>query len=294
VIGVIVNPRAGYVLRNGVEQVRSMIAEVVPDADFLVLQGHDEVASRVREFIDKGATCVAAVGGDGTVSSVAAALVDGGVSLGVIPGGTLNHFARDVGVGRHVPKAIRTLADGHPVSVDVATVNDRIFLNNSSLGVYARMVELRDREEQRFGKVRAMIRACLFAVRRTTWTEVDVSSGDRTAKVRTRLLFVGNNQYELRLLNLGRRESLEEGVLSCFVLEAPTRFHLVRVLLGSLAGGETNPEFLRSLRTTELTVDPSHESQVDVSADGEVFRMKTPLVYKIRPRALRVMVPRSW
>jgi diacylglycerol kinase family enzyme len=287
-----VNPRAGYVQQNGLEKLRSMLHDSIPDADLHILGKDDDIASRVGEFLDKGARCIAAVGGDGTMSSIAAHLVDTGVSLGVIPAGTLNHFARDVGVGRDVSEAVRVLAEGHSIAVDVASVNDRIFLNNSSLGVYAHMVELRDEGEQRFGKARAMIRAGLLAVRRTTWTDVHISTDDHTLKVRTRLLFVGNNEYELRLLNLGGRQSLQEGVLSCFVLEAPTRFHLARVLLGSLAGSAKKHKLLRSLQTAELTVDPSQESQVDVSADGEVFSMETPLVYKIRPKALQVMVPR--
>ena len=292
-IGVIINPRAGYVAEHGVDRVRSMVVATVPDAQAMVLQPHDHPSTGCRQFLSSGATCIVAVGGDGTVGSVAASLVDTGVPLGVIPGGTLNHFARDVGVGRDVPQAVRTLAERHAVPVDVATVNDRIFLNNSSIGLYPEMVHLREAEEQQLGKLRAMIRAVLLALRRTKWTTVHVSSGRGTGTARTRLLFVGNNQYELRLLNLGRRVSLQEGVLSCFVLDAPTRLQLVHTVLRSLRSKQAEHVFFRSLRATEMTVVPNQRLEVDVSADGEIFAMRTPLVYRIRPGALRVVVPRS-
>jgi diacylglycerol kinase family enzyme len=179
------------------------------------------------------------------------------------------------------------------VPVDVASVNDRIFLNNSSLGLYPEMVHLREAEEQQLGKVRAMMRASLLAVRRTKWTNVHIAGGEQAGEVRTRLLFVGNNQYELRLFHLGRRESLQEGVLNCYILDAPTRLQLVRTLLRSLRGKHTGHKYFRSLRATELTVVPNQELEVDVAADGEVFPMRTPLVYRIRPGALQVVVPRS-
>lgn len=292
-IGVLVNPRAGYVADHGVDRVCSMIATAVPDAHILVLQPHDDVRARCQELLAQGATCIAAVGGDGTVSSVAATLIDTRIPLGVIPGGTLNHFARDVGVGRDVPRAVQTLAERHATPVDVATVNDRVFLNNSSLGLYPEMVHLREAEGRQLGKLRALMRAGLLAIRRTRWTNVHVSSGEHAGNVRTRLLFVGNNQYELGLLHLGRRESLQEGVLSCFVLDAPTRLQLVQTVLHSLIGNHTYHRFFHSLRATEMTVIPDQEQEVDVSSDGEVFAMRTPLVYRIRPGALQVVVPRS-
>lgn len=292
-IGVIVNPRAGSVARGGLEQLRSLLGMAVPDAQVMVLQPDDDVRAHCQELVSAGASCIAAVGGDGTVSSVAASLVETPVPLGVIPGGTLNHFARDVGVGRDVSAAVHTLTAGHVVAVDVATVNDRLFLNNSSIGLYPEMVHLRETEEQRLGKARALMRAGVLALRRTTWTTVRVSSGDYVGEARTRLLFVGNNQYELRLLHLGRRASLREGALSCFVLDAPTRLQLVQTVLRSLQGRHTVHRYFRSIRVAEMTVMPEQELHVDVAADGEVFPMRTPLVYKIRPRALQVVVPRT-
>jgi diacylglycerol kinase family enzyme len=290
-IGVIVNPRSGYVSEHGVEHMRDLLCEAVPDVQIHVLQPEDDVAARCREFLSVGATCIAAVGGDGTMCSVAANLVDTQVALGVIPGGTLNHFARDVGVGRDVPEAVQILGRGKSISVDVATVNDRVFLNNSSIGLYPELVYMREAGEKRLGKWQAMVRACLLVVGQAKWTEVEIRTDDETHHVRTRMLFVGNNQYELRLFHLGQRESLQSGTLCCFVLDAPNRLRMAQTALASLRADLSERRFFRSLQTTEMTVAPRQESTVQVSADGEVFEMKTPLVYCIRPRALEVIVP---
>jgi len=106
-----------------------------------------------------------AAGGDGTVGSVAAPLVGTSTPLGVLSVGTLNHFARDVGVGRDVPAAARALAGGHTRLVDTAEVNGRLFLNNSSIDSYAHIVEFRERHEGRLGKWRALVEATLLTVR---------------------------------------------------------------------------------------------------------------------------------
>lgn len=292
-IGVIVNPRSGYVSRHGVDHLKALVKETAPGAQIYILQQHDDVAARCREFLDRGAECIAAVGGDGTVNSVAACLVGKKVSLGVIPGGTLNHFARDVGVGRDVPAAVRTLTGGHTITVDVATVNDHIFLNNSSIGIYPEMVHLRESKEEEVGKMRAMMRAALLVLRQERWIQLHISSGDEAGEVRTRLLFVGNNQYELDPLRLGRRERLDGGILSCFVLDAPDRLRLVSTLFTSLRGDRSNHRFLRSLRVTDMMVAPRSEDRLEVSADGEVFTMKAPLVYRVVPKALHVVVPQQ-
>lgn len=290
-IGVLVNPRAGYVAKHGSDQVQSMIVAAVPDARIVILQPQDDIRARCGELLSAGATRIAAMGGDGTISSVAAVLIDTQIPLGVIPGGTFNNFARDVGVGRNVPDAIRTVAGSQVVPVDVATVNDHVFLNNSSIGLYPEMVHLREAEQKRLGKTRARVRGLALAFRRTRWTDVRISNGDQVDRVRTRLLFVGNNRYELGLLRLGRRARLDEGVLSCFVLDAPTRFHLFETAVRSQWSKPTDHKYFRSLSASEMTVMPDQEGDVDVSADGEVFSMRTPLVYRIHPGALQVVVP---
>jgi diacylglycerol kinase family enzyme len=270
---------------------KALLSDALPDVRVHVLESNDDIAACCREFRSAGASCVAAAGGDGTIRSVASSVIDLQVPLGVIPGGTLNHFARDVGVGRNVPEAVEILRTGKPALVDVATVNGQVFLNNSSIGMYPEMVYLREADEYRLGKWRAMVRAVLLVIRKARWTGVEIRTDGEVDAVRTRLLFVGNNQYELRLLRLGRRERLDGGTLCCYVLDAPNRIRMTQTALGSLRTDRRERRFFRSLQTSELTVEPSQEDEVQVAADGEVFEMKMPLVYRVRPRALQVIVP---
>lgn len=290
-IGVILNPRSGYVARHGVDDVCALIQQTVPEARVHVLQEDDDIAARCAEFVEQGATCVAAAGGDGTVSSVARSLVGSETPLGVIPVGTLNHFARDVGVGRDVEAALRILAHGYVLPVDVATVNDHVFVNNSSIGLYARMVEMRERYERRLGKWRALIHATVLVLRERHTNVVQVSDGSKRLSVRTELVFVGNNQYELDFLHLGQRARIDAGELCCFILEVPNRVHLWRHIFRYLRDKRPKRHFLRSLEVTKLTVIPRSSRPIEVAADGEVIQLNPPLEYRVRSRALQVVVP---
>jgi diacylglycerol kinase family enzyme len=293
-IGVILNPHSGYVLRRGVPQVQQEIAELVPEAVIHVLRRTDPIALVCRRFLRQGATCIAAAGGDGTVSSVAAALIGSTIPLGVVPVGTLNHFARDVGIGRDVPAALRVLRHGYILPVDVASVNGRIFLNNSSIGVYARLVQVRERYEHRMGKWRALIWAAWLVGRRAHTLQIEVRENGEVIPLQTYLLFVGNNQYELSLVHLGQRARLDEGRLGCFALDQPRRVRLVPSIFHLLRDARTHRRVFRIFTTTELTVYMGTRRQyrrVQVACDGEVAEMDLPLTYRSLPRALRVVVP---
>ena len=291
-IGIILNPRSGYVAAHGLPYARAQITAVLPEVRIHVLQPGNDLAARCRDLIAEGATCIAAAGGDGTVNAVATHLVGTETPLGVIPAGTLNHFARDVGVGRDVPAAVQTLAAGHVVSVDVATVNDRLFLNNSSIGLYPHMVEIRRRYESRLGKWRALMHAARLVARHARATEVRFGDGATLESARTYLLFVGNNQYELDLLHLGQRSCLDAGELCCFILKARGRLELLPHVFHHLRGHRPYAHVFRSLCTHELTVIPGRAHRVEVACDGEVFTLAAPLVYSILPRALKVVVPK--
>lgn len=290
-IGVILNPRAGYVARHGISHVRALITAVVPDARIHVLTADDDVGARCRTFRADGAACIVAAGGDGTVGAVAAHLAGTDTPLGVLPVGTLNHFARDVGVGRDVPAAARVLAAGRIRLVDVAEVNGHLFVNNSSIGLYAHLVETRERHERRWGTWRALVRAALLTLREGRPLPVRVSADGATGTAETYLLFVGNNRYELDLLHAGRRAALDAGALSVFALAETRRLWLVPHFLRALRERPARRRLFKGRLAREVTVTPDGLRAVEVACDGEVLRLTTPLVYRTRPRALRVLVP---
>jgi diacylglycerol kinase family enzyme len=243
-----------------------------------------------------GYDAVVAAGGDGTVSSVAAGLVGGDTPLGVLPEGTLNHFARDLGVPFEVEGAARIIADGHVREVDVGELNGRTFLNNSSVGAYPLAVAERERlqDEHGHGKWVAMARASLRVLRRLPVMTVQLSVDGALEHVRTPLVFVGNNEYEVQGFPPGGRHALDDGVLCVYTARAESRVHVLwlalRALFGRLEGADG---FDARTCAGEVEVSTGHARTLRVALDGEVQRMRAPLRYRVRPRALRVLAPPS-
>ncbi|HXX03755.1 MAG TPA: diacylglycerol kinase family protein [Xanthobacteraceae bacterium] len=243
----------------------------------------------------KGGPIVAG-GGDGTVNAVAGKLAGSAIVLGVLPMGTLNHFARDVGVPRSLEAAVRNVFTGKIAEVDAAEVNGRIFVNNSGIGFYPHFVRVRE-EQERFGHVKrvAFILALHSLVRRYFRLRINVHMGEAEALEHvTPFLFVGNNRYQTRGLAIGTRTRLDSGQLWVCTAPRTGRENFLRVALRALMGRATDQE-LNAFETKEMWVQPE-TARVNVSTDGEVSVMDTPLHYRIRPRALRVVVPtqESW
>lgn len=246
-----------------------------------------------REAVARGARLLVAAGGDGTIRAVASVAIETGAVLGVVPAGTLNHFAKDLGLPLNITDAVRVLATGRVREVDVGEVNNRIFLNNSSIGLYPMMVERREQERHRLGlsKWVAMLLAFLAVFRRYPRVHLTLEgAGGEPVQCATPLVFVGNNRYETDLLNLGRRTSLEGGELWVYLMHAPTRARLLWLVLRGVIGRMRNAKDFRSFATKSLLIE-TRKKRLRVATDGEVARVEPPLVYRSRPRALRVMTP---
>lgn len=234
---------------------------------------------------------VVAGGGDGTVAAVAARLVDGESALGVLPLGTLNHFAKDLGLPLQLERAAQAIARGDTQRIDVGEVDGRCFLNNSSLGLYPRIVLAREHAQERLhlGKWPALARASWQALRHpralTVALEVD---GERLQR-RTPFLFVGNNRYVLAGMEAGTRPALDGGVLSLHVLRPQTPLGFVWMALRTLCGLRTRERDFERFLARELQVQTDGDS-LEVACDGEVATMPLPLRYRVRARALRVVV----
>jgi diacylglycerol kinase family enzyme len=236
---------------------------------------------------------VVAAGGDGTVNAVAACLVERPhIALGVLPLGTLNHFARDLEIPTAIDAAVAVIAQGHRVAVDVGEVNGRVFLNNASLGLYATIVAHRDRERRRLGlgKWPAMVRATWAALRNPASFDVAVQANGEQRHWRTPFLFVGNNAYTVQGAALGQRSRLDAGLLSFYVLRPKGRWALLWLGLRALVGAMSRSDDLEALETRELHVD-GDRLPVRVARDGEIDELRMPLRFRLRPRALQVYVP---
>ena len=233
---------------------------------------------------------VVAAGGDGTVNGVASALAGTETVLGVLPIGTLNHFARDMKLPDELDKAVATVVAGNDVRVDAAEVNGRLFINNSSIGVYPNAVEIREQlRRSGRGKWLAMATAMWRVLRTYRGVHVTLDMNGTRISARTPFVFVGNNEYVVEGLQIGARERLNGGQLFVYLApRIPTR-KLPWLLLRALAGRAMKAHDFEIVPTTELTIDTTSQRRVSVSLDGETTTLRMPLHYQARPGALRVI-----
>ncbi len=267
-------------------------AEYSVQADVIVVKEGDDITEVAHKAAQTECLAVVACGGDGTVNAVASALVDSATPLGVLPLGTLNHFAKDLKLPLDLQESIAAIASGVTTTVDVAEVNGRKFVNNSSLGLYPHMVRGRE-HEQRLGRGKwtGLFWASLAVMRRLPLLTVSIKSEDGTQLVRrTPLLFIGNNAYQMNGFEIGSRNSLTDGKLAVYVVHHDKPASLLRMGLEALVGRLKNGRGFDFLSVSELRVE-SNRPLAHVATDGEVTTMKLPLTYRILPRALKVRVP---
>jgi diacylglycerol kinase family enzyme len=254
----------------------------------------DSFVAAVRDALASDADVVVLGGGDGTLSAGAHAMMGGAKPLGVLPLGTLNHFAKDVGIPMDLDSAVETIRAGYVLEVDVGEVNGRIFLNNSSIGLYPIAVEQREELRHRTGggKWLAMLRASADVFRRFPLLEVTLPMEGSKVRLTTPFVFVGNNRYEMRLLTLGSRSSLQGGELSVYVPRNGGRMGLLQLAFRALLGRLDQERDFHSSAVPSIEIRTMRRS-LRVSLDGEVAHMTSPIRFLIRPRALRVLAPRT-
>ena len=292
-VSVVINSTAGIGSSPPpVEALRAKFLAVGLRAEISQVQPGRDLLSFVRGAVEIGASTVVACGGDGTVSAVASCLAGTNIVLGVLPTGTLNHFAKDLGIPVGEDAAIANIAAGHVLNVDVGEVNNRIFINNSSLGLYPDIVRERERRQRRlgYGKWRALFEASITAARRYPLLSVWIDLEGKTYERRTPFVFVGNNRYIMEGFEIGERRSLNEGKLALYVTQRTGRFGLLRLALLALFKRLDQARDFEVVCTQDFLVHTHHRC-LQVATDGEVTKMETPLRYRVRPSALRVIVP---
>jgi diacylglycerol kinase family enzyme len=253
-----------------------------------------ELLSAAREAAASDADVVVMGGGDGTMSAGAGGLAGSGKPMGLLPLGTLNHFARDLGVPTELEEAVRNVAQGVVRDVDVGEANDRVFVNNSSIGLYPAAVSLRDAwmERQSTHKWVAMARAVLDTLRWFPVVRLTLRLEEGRMNLTTPMVFIGNNRYETKLFALGKRPALDGGELWVYLARDAGRFGFIKLGLRALLGRLDDSRDFQGLGLTEMRVE-DRRRRVVVAFDGEVCDMAPPIQYRVRPRALRVIVPRG-
>jgi YegS/Rv2252/BmrU family lipid kinase len=268
------------------------------EARVTLAQSGAEIIEAVRRAVAQRARIIVAGGGDGTVNAVASALVETDIetdiAFGVLPLGTLNHFAKDLHIPLDLDEAVQNIVAGHSVKVDAGEVNDRIFLNNSSLGLYPDIVRDREKQQRRLGRGKwfAFFWATMAALRRYPFLDVRLSLNNKERRRRTPFIFIGNNEYRMEGFNIGTREHLNCGQLSLYVAQRTGRLGLLALAVHALFGRLREVKDFDMLAAKEILIE-TRRKRMRVATDGEVTVMNTPLRYRIRPGALRVIVPQE-
>jgi YegS/Rv2252/BmrU family lipid kinase len=292
-LAIIVNATSGTGCPQGwAAEVESKFAAQGVRATVVAIQSGSEITAAAQRAVDQGAPAVVAAGGDGTVSAVASILAGGRVALGVLPMGTLNHFAKDLSIPLDLDGAIATIARGNTQAVDVGEVNGRTFVNNSSLGLYPQIVRDREQRRKHLGqsKWRALLEASINAARRYPVMTVEIEVEGRKVQRRTPFVFIGNSAYTMEGFSIGERSTLSDGLLSLYTTHRTGRFGLLRLAVLALFKRLNQARDFDAFTATAFTVN-THRRRMRVATDGEIDMMATPLVYRVRPAALEVYVP---
>lgn len=285
-IPVIINRHSGTAARLGAElasKVEQAFAAVGLTARVAGVEP-DEVNRFVAET---DAPLVAVGGGDGTLAGAAAILSQRGATLGVLPLGTRNHFARDLGI-LTLEDAVKAIASGDRRHVDLGCAEERIFINNCSIGLYASLVDERDRH--RLPKWLATFPAAWRVLRSGHVQHLRLEYEGAEQRVETPLLFVGNNRYSLDAGSLGHRQSLADGKLSLAAVAPASGVDLAAMALRLVFGvADLQKDFAALAEVSEMTIFGHRRRRV--ALDGEVTSMSFPLKISIIPGALAVMAP---
>lgn len=276
-------PRAeGDALIEAARAAELEVVEVAPELDCV---------SEVRNRLSRGVRLFVAAGGDGTVHHVMQAIARTDADLGVIPSGTYNHFARDLGIPLDWRKALDVALHGERRQVDVGRINDRYFINNVSLGLYPELVARREERGRDYPRWKARLYAFYVTMRRYHHVTLTVETGALREAIRTHVFIVSNNPYNLERFGVeAPRETLTEGKLGVYWLPHTSRVRLMRFASRYMRGRVRQIPGFRSFRTTHMRVESAH-AVLKIGIDGEVFTLATPLVLTSFPRSLNVRVP---
>lgn len=236
-------------------------------------------------------TAFIAAGGDGTVNCIAAVVAGTERRIGVIPVGTLNHFAKDLGLPSDLAGAVAVAAGSYTSRVDVGEVNGCIFVNNSSIGAYPLMVLDRERMKRTgWNRWASLVVASAKSFVRFGRLRIHLEVDGNAMRRKSPFLFVGNNEYCVDGMRIGKRDRLDSGELSLYLTHGVSRTGMLRIVLAALLGRvKAAPEY-EQLKAAQFTVT-LRKRHPRVALDGEVRRMTTPLRYRILPGALNVLCP---
>ena len=291
-IAIIFNHKSG--LSDKLSEIKEYYAKLSTREYFVeisIIDNGYEIHDVARKYASGEWDVIVAAGGDGTISAVAEVLVGSTNTLGVLPLGTLNHFAKDMNIPLILADALDLISTGRRIiKIDVAKCNNTVFINNSSIGIYPKVVALRERfQEQGAQKWMAFLSASRSVLRQIPKISIMLDIDGKRMVRKTSFIFVGNNRYKLEGLNVGSRTMLTGGRLSLWVSQNTTSIGLLLLGIRMLFGKTREDRDFSAFYPSEIEVT-TKEKDTLVSLDGEVAQMTSPLRYSIVPNSLSVLV----
>jgi diacylglycerol kinase family enzyme len=258
----------------------------------------ERLADIARETVSearRAAAIVVVSGGDGTINTVANAVYGSGCILGVVPQGTFNFFGRTHGIPEDAEAAAAALVTSRAHPVQAGLVNDRLFLVNSSLGLYPQILQDRESLKRELGRRRwvGLAAAVATVLRHRGQLRLSVEHRGETRLVRTRTLFVGNNELQLSTVGIREAPLLQSGLLVGLMLGPVSTRTLLWLLLRGALGSLGEAQQVISFPFTRLVVRPREDAAVPltVAADGEVFTLEPPIEFRVAPEPLYLLKP---
>lgn len=287
-ITVIYNPKSGT--NNNLDEIKKAFAAHDVQPTYLPITSK-QLHRHVKTESAKSQAVIVAAGGDGTVSFVASMLHGTKAKMGVIASGTLNHFAKDMGLPLNAKKAVATIVKGNVRSIDAAMVNKRVFVNNSSIGLYPRSLRAREQYDGQIGKWPAAVLGAIKVLARPRRYRVTLTIDGKDITRRTPFVFIGNNDYHVNKQPFSRREEMDAGKLSVYIIKANNAFGVFRMFMHALFTKKRRTAEFEIYHVPAFTIATKRHRKLHVAYDGEVATLKTPLVYASLPKSLRVIAP---
>ena len=251
-----------------------------------------DLESRIKQAIDAGTKRILVAGGDGTIATAAALVAGTGIELAILPGGTLNHFAKDHNIPTDLDEAARIASEGTVIGADLGYVNNCVFLNTSSIGAYVTFVRDRERFEKHVGYTLASIGAFFKTLHQIRTFTVTLENENGKRSYRASLVFIGVGERELKMPVLGNRVKNGKRGLHVMVVRGRDRARLFNLGLAAIAKGTEEAEKLPEFNEFVVTggrIDLNRPGTM-LGLDGELKRLNTPLDYRIDRDALRLVV----
>lgn len=253
--------------------------------------------AEVEQALDKaiakrGVDVILAGGGDGTISAAAARLVGKKKALAILPAGTMNLFARGLGIPQGLDAAIQAFAEGEIIAVDMASANGQLFVHQFSVGMHAKMVQLRDKMDfgSRLGKMRASVHAAWEIVNSPPSMDVTLTIGDAVLTARTSSIGFTNNLFGEG--TLPHAEDPAGGILGVYVTTTRQRGELLHFLFNVARGKWRHNQHVDIYRTDKAILEiRSRSKKMHAAMDGELIKLAPKTVFEIHPGALKVLVP---